>query len=154
MIYREAKTEDISQLQYVRHAVKENVLSDPSLVPDTDVADYISNRGKGWVCEVDGRVVGFAIADLVDHNIWALFIHPDHEAKGVGKRLHRMMLDWYFSQTEHTVWLGTEPKSRAETFYRMQGWRETGVHGKGEIKFEMDRQTWSDVSRNHDEQAK
>ncbi|HNF42913.1 MAG TPA: GNAT family N-acetyltransferase [Ferruginibacter sp.] len=154
MIYREAKTEDISQLQYVRHAVKENVLSDPSLVPDTDVADYISNRGKGWVCEVDGRVVGFAIADLVDHNIWALFIHPDHEAKGIGKRLHRMMLDWYFSQTEHTVWLGTEPKSRAESFYRMQGWREVGIHGKGEIKFEMDRQTWSGVSRNHDEQAK
>jgi len=142
MIFREAILQDIGPIQVVRNSVKENVLSDPSLVPDTDVEDYLFNRGKGWVCEVDGVVVGFAIADLVDHNIWALFIHPDYEAKGIGKALHRIMLDWYFSQTDHTVWLGTAPKSRAETFYRMQGWMETGVHGKGEIKFEMDIQTW------------
>ncbi|HMW26166.1 MAG TPA: GNAT family N-acetyltransferase, partial [Ferruginibacter sp.] len=64
MIYREAKTEDISQLQYVRHAVKENVLSDPSLVPDTDVADYISNRGKGWVCKAHHTTIHFAYPSL------------------------------------------------------------------------------------------
>jgi GNAT superfamily N-acetyltransferase len=144
MIYREAQTRDIVQIQYVRNAVKENVLSDPSLVPDHDVEEYIHNRGKGWVCEIDDKIVGFAIADLVDNNIWALFIHPDHEAKGIGKKLHRMMMDWYFLQTKEKVWLGTAPNSRAEIFYRMQGWKEVGVHGKGEIKFEMDQKTWSD----------
>jgi hypothetical protein len=44
------------------------------LVPDSDVEEYINHRGRGWVCEIDGQVVGFAIADLVDNNIWALFI--------------------------------------------------------------------------------
>ncbi len=142
MIYREAELSDIGQIQAVRHSVKENMLSDPSLVPDHDVEEFITNRGKGWVCEIDKTIVGFAIADLIENNIWALFIHPHFEAMGIGKKLHRMMMDWYFVQTREKVWLGTEPKSRAEKFYRMQGWKEVGVHGKGEIKFEMNYTDW------------
>jgi GNAT superfamily N-acetyltransferase len=142
MIFREAQITDISQIQVVRHAVKENRLSDPSLVPDHDVKEFITNRGKGWVCEIEGTIVGFAIADLVKNNIWALFIHPDFEARGIGKKLHQMMMDWYFVQTNEKVWLGTDPNSRAERFYRLQGWKEVGVHGKGEIKFEMNYEDW------------
>ena len=144
MIYREALIRDIPQIQFVRNAVKENMLSDPALVPDKDVEEYITKRGKGWVCEIDKKIVGFSIVDLVDNNVWALFVHPDFEAMGVGKKLHQMMMDWYFVQTKEKIWLGTEPKSRAEKFYRMQGWKEVGLHGKGEIKFEMSFSTWSD----------
>ncbi len=143
MIYRDAEISDIAQIQFVRNAVKENMLSDPALVPDKDVEEYMTARGKGWVCEVDKRIVGFAIADLVENNVWALFVHPDFENMGIGKKLHQLMMDWYFVQTKEKIWLGTEPKSRAEKFYRMQGWKETGVHGKGEIKFELDFDTWS-----------
>lgn len=143
MIFRQAQLSDIPQIQLVRNSVRENQLSDPSLVPDQDVAEYITSRGRGWVCEAGDRVVGFSIVDLVDNNIWALFIHPDFEGRGIGKKLHRLMVDWYFLHTKETIWLGTEPQSRAELFYRMQGWKEVGVHGKGEIKFEMDYETWS-----------
>ena len=52
------------------------------------------------------------------------------------------MLDWYFEQTQTKVWLGTSPKTRAETFYRKSGWTEVGIHGKGEIKFEMTYEDW------------
>ena len=145
MIYREAEIADITQMQFVRHAVKENRLSDPALVPDKDVEEYMTNRGKGWVCETDKTIVGFAMVDLIENNVWALFVHPDFEARGIGKKLHRIMMDWYFVQTKEKIWLGTEPKSRAEKFYRMQGWKEVGVHGKGEIKFEMSFDTWSDA---------
>jgi GNAT superfamily N-acetyltransferase len=48
------------------------------------------------------RLVGFAIADLVDNNIWALFIHPGFEKLGIGKKLHDEMVNWYFSQTDKT----------------------------------------------------
>jgi GNAT superfamily N-acetyltransferase len=143
MIFREAQIKDIAQMQFVRNAVKENMLSDPALVPDKDVKEYITNRGKGWVCEKEEKIAGFAIVDLVDNNVWALFVHPDFEARGIGKKLHRIMMDWYFVQTREKIWLGTEPKSRAEKFYRMNGWKEVGTHGKGEIKFEMDFNTWS-----------
>ena len=143
MIFREALITDIPQIQIVRNSVRENRLSDPGLVPDKDVEEYIIHRGKGWVCEINNRIVGFAIADLQDDNIWALFLHPDHEGKGIGKRLHDTMLDWYFDQNKNSVWLGTSPGTRAEGFYRKAGWSETGTHGKGEVKFEMTKSKWT-----------
>lgn len=143
MNIREAVTSDIPQIQVVRNAVKENTLSDPSLVTDQDCEEFITKRGKGWVCEIEGRIVGFSIADLKDHNIWALFVDPTFEKQGIGRKLHDLMLDWYFLQTEETVWLGTAPGTRAEAFYRRSGWTETGTHGKGEIKFEMTAKEWA-----------
>ncbi|RNI24532.1 GNAT family N-acetyltransferase [Rufibacter latericius] len=143
MNFREATVSDIAQMQVVRLAVKENVLSDPALVTDAHVEDYITSRGKGWVCEVEGTVVGFAIADLKDHSIWALFVDPAYEKKEIGRKLHDVMLDWYFKQTRETVWLGTSPTTRAEAFYRTAGWQEVGTHGKGEIRFEMAYEEWA-----------
>jgi GNAT superfamily N-acetyltransferase len=149
MNFREARTEDIPQIQVVRHTVKENVLSNPALITDEDCEEYITVRGKGWVCEIDNVIVGFSIADLKENNIWALFLRPEHEGKGIGKKLHDVMLDWYFSQTKEAVWLGTAPNTRAEKFYRKAGWREVGIHGKGEIKFEMSYQDWKNRSLNN-----
>ncbi len=131
MIFREAKTTDIPAMQIVRHTVKENILSDPALVTDKDCEEFITQRGKGWVCEVDGVVVGFAIVDLKEHNIWALFLRPEFEGRGIGKKLHRLMMDWYFNQTQELVWLGTAPNTRAEEFYTRQGWTKVGMVNKG-----------------------
>ena len=142
MIFREAVLEDIPAIQVVRNSVKENMLSDPSLVSDKDCEEYMFVRGKGWVCEMDGKIVGFAIADLEDDNIWALFIHPDHEKKGIGKKLHQIMMDWYFDQEKEKVWLSTAPGSRAEGFYKVAGWKQTGITRSGEVKFEMSAEDW------------
>jgi len=142
MLFREARITDIPQIQVVRNSVNENMLSNSALVTDNDCENYLVNRGKGWVCEIDGRIVGFAIADLLDHNVWALFLQPGFDKKGIGRKLHDDMLDWYFSQTDSTIWLGTAPNTRAENFYRKAGWKEAGIHGKGEIKFEMTAATW------------
>jgi len=142
MIFREATLEDIRQIQTIRNSVKENMLSDPALVTDSDCADYLTVRGKGWVCMIENRLVGFSIVDLKDKNIWALFVQPGFENIGIGKKLHGIMLEWYFNQTKETVWLGTAPGTRAEKFYRKAGWKEVGVHGKGEIKFEMSYNDW------------
>lgn len=146
---REAGTDDIKQMQFVRNAVKENTLPDPGLVTDEDCREFITKRGKGWVCEVNGEIVGFSIADLQDNNIWALFLKPESERQGIGQKLHNIMLDWYFEQTANTVWLGTAPNTRAERFYRKAGWTETGTHGKGEIKFEMTREKWMRIRSNN-----
>ncbi|MGU3374981.1 GNAT family N-acetyltransferase [Chryseobacterium sp. M5A1_1a] len=142
IIFREARLEDIPQIQVVRNSVKENTLSDPNLVTDRDCEEFLFERGKGWVCEVDQKIVGFSIVDLKENNIWALFLHPDFENKGIGRKLHNIMLDWYFEQKKDNVWLGTSPGTRAEEFYRKSGWKEIGNHGKGEIKFEMTFKDW------------
>ncbi len=142
MIVREASIPDIPQIQVVRNSVKENRLSDPALVPDKDVEDYITRRGRGWVCEANDHVIAFAIVSLTDHNVWALFIQPGYERMGIGRKLHDEMIGWYFTQTSETIWLSTAPGTRAEQFYRAAGWNETGIYGKGEIKFEMTAAGW------------
>lgn len=142
MTFRQAHINDIPQIQTVRHAVKQNVLSDPGLVTDADCAEYLEKRGRGWVCEIQDKIVGFAIADLQNNNIWALFVLPEYENHGIGRKLHEIMLEWYFSRTKKKIWLGTSPDTRAENFYRLAGWKEIGLHGKSEIKFEMEYSNW------------
>ena len=142
MEFREAILSDLEAIMDVRFSVKENVLSNPDLVTIADCEDFIFRRGKGWVCVINGKVVGFSIVDLVENNIWALFVRPEFAQQGIGKQLHNLMLDWYFTQTQKTVWLGTDPGTRAETFYRKSGWQHVGMYGN-EYKFEMTYSYWN-----------
>jgi len=76
MIFREAGKDDIKQIFVVRYAVKENMLFDSDLINERECESYLRVRGKGWVCEMDNQIAGFAIAELKDHNLWAMFILP------------------------------------------------------------------------------
>lgn len=145
MIIREAKIDDIKQIQIVRNSVTENTLSNPNLVKDEDCETFITTRGKGWVCEIDKQIVGFAIADLKENNIWALFLDPKFEGQGIGQILHKTMLDWYFTQTKENAWLGTAFNTRAEKFYRKAGWKDVGIHQTNEVKFEMSYDDWTTI---------
>ncbi|MBK8873148.1 MAG: GNAT family N-acetyltransferase [Bacteroidetes bacterium] len=136
MQFREAQVTDIPQMMEIRNSVKENQLSDPALISFDDYSTFITNRGKGWISLEDELVTGFAVVDLVEHNVWALFVRPGYEGNGIGTILQQLLLTWYFQQTSHPVWLSTSPGTRAETFYRKSGWHETGIYGKGEIRFE------------------
>ena len=140
---REAREDDIAQLQVIRNSVRENALSDPRKIRKSDYREFLTKRGKGWVAEVEGRIPGFAVVDLKENNIWALFVHPRHHGKGIGRRLQGAMLNWYFRQTSENAWLSTSPETRAERFYRKAGWTETGIMENGEIKFEMSREAWN-----------
>lgn len=142
MIVREAQKCDIPEIQTVRNSVNENMLSNPDLVTDLDCEKFMFERGKGWVCEADGKIAGFAIADLQQENIWALFVRPEFEGRGIGKALQKRMLDWYFSTGKQNVWLGTAPGTRAEKFYEESGWARNGNHGENEVKFELAKETW------------
>ncbi len=142
MIFREAQITDIPQIQIVRHLVKENVLSNPALVTDKDCEEYLTLRGKGWVCETDNTIAGFAIADLKEDNIWALFVMPEYEGKGIGKKLHDIMLEWYFNQTKEKVWLSTSANTRAEKFYQNAGWKHACKQPNGETRFELTFEEW------------
>ena len=134
---REATPADIAAMHVIRCSVKENMLSDPTRITEADYHNFIVNRGKGWVAEFGGALAGFAVVDLQDNNVWALFVHPGHDSLGIGTSLHNCMLHWYFSQTHQSLWLSTSFNTRAETFYRMKGWKEAGTYGSDEIRFEM-----------------
>lgn len=117
------------------------MLADPGRVTDQHCATYLTERGKGWVCIIDEEIVGFSIIDFVDPSIWALFVLPCYENRRVGKSLLNLMLEEYFSTNNTTLWLTTSPQTRAETFYRKNGWIETGMEGK-EIKFTLSKEDW------------
>lgn len=145
MHLRLATIADYSALHRVRMAVHENQLSDPAKVTYNDYSAMLDSRGRGWVCEEENEVVGFAIADLQTAGIWALFVLPGYEGRGIGKQLHQTMISWCFEQTQtklQELWLCTDPNTRAEAFYRRAGWRVTGTEANGEIRFTLTKQYW------------
>lgn len=142
MIFREATLEDIEQIHSVRMSVRENILVNQSLVTEEDYTRTLTTDGKGWVCTSESKVVGFSIVDTVKKNVWALFVHPSFEAKGIGSELQKLMLRWYFSNQVETLWLSTDSGTKADKFYRKHGWKEVMRFGKNEIKFEMSIQQW------------
>ena len=69
-------------------------------------------------------------------NVWALFVRPEAEGRGIGSALHAAMLDWFATQPVDTLWLSTGTDTRARGFYRARGWRETGPYGNDEVRME------------------
>jgi ribosomal protein S18 acetylase RimI-like enzyme len=37
-------------------------------------------------------VLGFAVADLQERNIWTLFVRPEYQGRGIGRTLYQTML--------------------------------------------------------------
>lgn len=139
MVFREATIEDIPALSEVRLSVTENVLSDPRKVTPEMYAAHLSVSGKGWLCEVDGEVVGFSVASLRDASIWALFVKPGHEGRGIGTRLLRLATGWLFSMGASSVSLSTEAHTRADRLYESRGWRRGEVKPDGEVGYRLDK---------------
>lgn len=118
-------------------SVRENVLT--SKVTEADYIAHLERLGRGWVIEVDDRIVAVAVGNAADGNIWGLFVHPDFERRGLGRLLFDTMIEWLWSQGLDRLWLSTTPGTRAERFYEAAGWRRAGITASGEIRFEIDR---------------
>lgn len=136
---RKANVSDVAAMNHLRLQVRENVLSDPARVTEAMTADAITVSGRGWVFEEEGHILGFSIAMDQDPTIWALFVLPGHEGRGIGHALHEAAVKWLWSRGAERIWLGTDPDTRADRFYRARGWQEAGRHPNGEIRFELHR---------------
>ena len=136
---RPATVVDVPAMQRLRLQVRENVLSDPGLVTESMVLKSISEAGSGWVFEENNEILGFSIALRDDPSIWALFVLPQHEGKGIGHTLLKEAVDWLWSLGAIRICLGTEAGTRAERFYRERGWKDSGLKENGEIMFVLER---------------
>jgi len=132
---RRATEADRERISEIRFAVKENILRDRSRVTHAMVTWFMENPGI-WLWEEDGRVLGFSSADTRDGTIFALFIDPAHEGRGIGRALFTRALDSLRAAGHRTGSLTTEPGSRADRFYQKAGWKVMGTTDSGERIFE------------------
>lgn len=120
----------------VRKAVRQNRLTS-TVISEADYIAAIEEHGRGWVVEALGQVVGFAVGDARDGNVWALFVHPSHEGHGYGRLLHDVMVDWLRSRGLERLWLTTEANTRAQRFYEAAGWQHAGRTKDGALRLEL-----------------
>ena len=137
MRLRAATIDDIPAIWEVRYAVAENTLT-PGRISDEDVRREIQDTGQGWVVERDDGpgIDAFAIGNGESGNVWALFVHPRAQGRGLGDALHRAMLDWFATQAPATLWLSTGTNTRARGFYERRGWSYVGPYGSDEVRLE------------------
>lgn len=133
---READTDAIFE---VRIAVRENVLTMAQLAelgvtPDS-FREGLRTAPATWVAEEAGRILGFGSVEFDDGSVFALFVHPDAEGRGVGGALLRVMEAELFARFPK-IWLETDGASRAAAFYARQGWGVVAELEEGDVRME------------------
>ena len=143
---RPATRADIPALFDVRTSVRENHLDLARLaergVTPQSVAEMLEQHdARTWVCEDGGRIVAFSMADARTGTVFALFVRPDAEGRGVGRALLRAAEAWLFEAGWETIWLqtGMEPHFRAHAFYRAAGWELAGPADHDDVRYEKRR---------------
>jgi GNAT superfamily N-acetyltransferase len=128
-IFRQATVDDIPAMSRIRLAVTENRLRDPGRVTRQMYEDFLERDGRGWVAQVDGATVAFSYANRTDGSIWALFVEPGYEGRGIAKTLLTLATDWLFSLGFDELKLSTGAATRADGFYARVGWER--IEGVG-----------------------
>jgi GNAT superfamily N-acetyltransferase len=131
---RTATVADVRDMHRLRKRVRENRLSDTTRIKEASYLPYIA-AASAWVAEADGRISGFAAIDGPAKSVWALFVDPDVERRGIGQALHFKMVDWARQQGIDRLSLSTEEGSRAVQFYHRSGWKVIGTRPGGEVIF-------------------
>ena len=131
---RRAHHDERQRINEIRFAVQENRLADPTLVTDEDYAWFEEHPGI-WVWEEGGQILGFSAGDPRDGTIWALFVDPGCERRGIGRALFKAACDTLRRAGHRTAVLTTDSGTRAERFYRAAGWKVVGHSLRGELIF-------------------
>ena len=131
--FREMTASDLHEVFALRVSTLENTITmqvleeEYGLTPET-AAEALQHSAKGWVCEIDGKIVGFAMGDSGSGEMTVLAVLPSFEKRGIGKQLLKYVQDWLFDSGHTELWLLTtaNPAFRAYGFYQAQGWIATG----------------------------
>ncbi|MEZ5832184.1 MAG: GNAT family N-acetyltransferase [Dongiaceae bacterium] len=134
---RQAMKADITAMMELRLSVRENRLSHPGQVTEEDCLHYVE-RGYMWVWEEAGEILGISASNCDTGWMWALFVRPGHEGRGIGQALFAVACDALVRAGFRTLLLSTDPDTLAARFYRAAGWRETGRTPEGELVFTFD----------------
>ena len=136
--FRGVEIADIPTTFAVRLATVENVVTMVELEKDYGVTpesltDTLQSDVRGWLCEDDGRVVGFSLGDRSNGEVLVVAVLPGYEGRGIGEALLSRVRDWLFKEGHDEIWLlaNPDPGIRATGFYKHLGW-ETTAMSRGE----------------------
>lgn len=134
LTYRPMTVDDIPAVLEVRFATAENAITLEALEADygitpASIAASMESDSRGWLCEDDSDVVGFAMGDRTNGEVQVVAVLPGHEGRGIGKALLARVAEWLFAEGHEEIWLGanSDPEVRATGFYRKLGWRRSGI---------------------------
>jgi len=137
--YRIATSADIPAMSRIRLAVTENALSNPARITVRMYEDYLDRLGRGWVAEQAGEILGFAYAARDDGSVWALFVSPQAEGRGIAQGLMGLLVPWLFSFGHARIELGTQAGTRADRFYLAQGWTRGAMIDATQVAYTLAR---------------
>lgn len=134
---RRAAARDADALFHIRTRVRENALTlaelaELGLTPET-VRAMLHGEPDCWVAEADGEAIGFSMADMRDGCLFALFVLPGREGRGVGAGLLSLAEEALFSRHAE-IWLETARNCRAAAFYLRRGWIEGESAASGDVR--------------------
>jgi ribosomal protein S18 acetylase RimI-like enzyme len=139
LTYRAMTVDDIPAVLEVRFSTVENAITLEELETDygitlATIAASMASDSRGWLCEDESKVVGFAMGDCTNGEVQVVAVRPGHEGRGIGKALLARVTDWLFAEGHEELWLGAspDPEVRATGFYRRLGWRRSGVMKGGD----------------------
>lgn len=136
-----AGQDDIETLFDIRTGVRQNHQSREELaalgVTADRLAEMLRTRSRAWLCHLDGTAAGFAMADAARATVFALFVRPGFEGRGIGRHLMAQAEDWLFGHGWDQIWLatGADESLRALGFYRHLGWVPAGMLDDGQVRF-------------------
>ena len=143
ILVREATGADMPGISQVRTSVVENLLTLAQLeqrgITNASVAASFLADSKGWVAERAGQIIAFSIADRASRSIFALFVLPAYERRGLGDRLLNLALAWLWQNGAERVWLTTGEGTKAAAFYARRRWACVGRGPRGDLRFELAR---------------
>jgi len=128
MTIREAQQGDIPDMFQIRLAVRENAMTLQELeeyfgVTPESIDRFLAEEGRGWMAEESGEAVGFSLGSRKDRSLFALFVLPEFEGRGIGTALMQAAVDWLHGQKLDEITIDTEddPATRANALYRLFG---------------------------------
>jgi len=113
MRLREIEVTDIKDILDIRVSTKENHFSMTDLaevgVTPESIAEWLEGSVKGWLCEISGKPVGFALADSKTAEVLVVACYPEYEKRGIGKALMLKVHEWLWSYGHDEIWLWSDP---------------------------------------------
>ena len=143
---RRGVSTDVETIFQIRTGVTQNHLSYEQLekrgITRDSVAEALDAEPCCWVAEWEGQIAAFTMIDAETGSIFALFVRPDMEGRGLATLLMNEAEKALFS-THSSIWLTTDPADhvRANGFYRHSGWLPVGIDDHGEMRYEKIRPT-------------